>query len=155
VIENLDEQPDWNVALLTVMGPYTPPLSDPASTNDSFEGAVCPTSLVCYFAGGAPIYPYENDEGYAQIYVTRDGGLSWDPVSIGINLVTSLISLSCPTENTCFAAAGLSDWSGPYNYTYIYATSDGTSPSTTWTDLNDIPQVGSLDAISCPSTTEC
>ena len=83
------------------------------------------------------------------VFVTTDGGTTWNsPTTVPSGANHNLTSVSCPDDQHCWAI----DAGG------VIATNDG---GATWSALSWSlppsfePQTGALDAIACPTTTDC
>lgn len=101
---------------------------NPLPQGNLFTGIKCPSSNICYAAGGG-----------GTILKTIDGGITWTSLPTGT--FASFIDLSCPTITSCFAI----DIGGSF-----YITSDG---GATWTGKKSLSFV--TNGLSCPSPSVC
>ena len=114
-------------------------LSTPGYADQALGGVVCPTSTTCIAVG--------ND-----IVVSTDAGKTWAyrPVTGGMQ---SLRSIACATPTHC-VAIGPNALAGevPGVAAFAVETTDG---GNTWAAVRMPKGSGSLDALSCSSTTSC
>lgn len=110
----------------------------------------CPTTRACYVLGSRPISS-DSGPGIAQRTFgrTTDGGVTWTSQTLDIPAAqpsqgTTHI-LACPGEQTCYLLVNAS--ATPQ----IWRTDDG---GQTWAH-EAAPLAGSLQMISCPTTTVC
>lgn len=117
-------------------GSYTYPYANSMS---------CPGKLTCYMVGNG------------QVYVTTSGGEEWDatPMDLGIGASSSLDVVACASTTTCVAAGGAGSGGGadPNDGTALLV--ETTNGGASWSELSDVPGIGQLSAIACPSTSIC
>ena len=120
----------------------------------NFDAISCPMSTECLAVG------YGNEDLDAVLVKTTNGGNTWQvtrlPSGLGISGDKS-DAISCPTSTECFAAGGDdTQESDNTNPAVLIETTDG---GRSWHTAS-LPSglglgIGNLDAISCPTSTEC
>ncbi len=120
----------------------------------NFDAISCPMSTECLAVG------YGNGDLDAVLVKTTNGGNTWQvtrlPSGLGISGDKS-DAISCPTSTECFAAGGDdTQESDNTNPAVLIETTDG---GRSWHTAS-LPSglglgIGNLDAISCPTSTEC
>jgi len=127
--------------------------------------ASCPAPGTCYVVGQA----VGNDGSQSFAYITRNGGLSWTPLTTPGPPVSStdfseLTSISCPSATTCYARG---DWQSPTRP--IDGATTGTIGGVTidagaeWTSQGGVSGGGTVNgapdpygaAMDCPAIDTC
>ena len=110
------------------------------------SGISCPTSSECIAVG---MYL---DSSNGLIIATTDSGSTWTTQSLPSG-VGPLSGISCPTSLECVVAGSRPASFNPGTLTGLVLSTDDSGSS--WSVASLPSTVGPLDAVSCPSTTEC
>ena len=126
----------------------------PAGTINRFIYSLsCPSVQACVGVGsqlstsGSPPIPF--------IIATIDGGAMWTTQTppAGITGIGVLTSVTCPSPSVCLAVSpGTSPYGSGASTPYVIGTTNGGS---TWVSESPPSGAGSLDSISCPTTSTC
>jgi len=124
----------------------------------AYDGIACPSMNVCVAVGGATQQSeqlVESRTGQAAIAFSKDGGGSWSEGTLPTGL-GPLNGVSCPAPDHCLAVGGVGSRATPAPGTsgggFALFSKDG---GATWASGTVPSGVGPLDAVSCPTVTQC
>jgi photosystem II stability/assembly factor-like uncharacterized protein len=90
--------------------------------------------------------------GLGGALVTNDGGRAWTPHLTPFPVLESLLAVTCPSATTCFAIGFENVGNSSLTEGVVVKTQDG---GTHWSIDGVLPQVESLNSISCLSISKC
>jgi hypothetical protein len=127
------------------------PPNPASSINSSLEGVSCPGSATCISVGGYYVPSNNTDLSLAEEWNGASWAIQSTPNPAGAS-GTGFSGVSCPTTTLCIAVGGYNT-----NPTALDKTLAEKWNGTKWS-IQKTPALtrgGDLDAVSCPSTTDC